>query len=243
MRALIVSDVHSNLEALQAVLLDAERRGGFDQVWSLGDLVGYGPDPGPCVDLLWRHDGVAVAGNHDLAAVGKLGTGDFNEYAAAAVRWTARELDEERKDYLRGLPLKAEVDDFTLAHGSPRDPAWEYVVTPWSAAANFRHFQTDRCLVGHSHIPFVCRQRGDSAAFEPFPENEAVALDRGRFILNPGGLGQPRDGDPRTTYAVYDSDTGAAYHHRVEYDIAATQRKIVESGLPLFLAARLASGR
>ena len=242
MRALIVSDVHSNLEALRAVLRDAERRGGFDQVWALGDLVGYGPDPGPCLDLLRRRDGVVVAGNHDLAAVGKLGTEAFNSYAAA-VHWTAGRLSEEHKGYLRGLPLKAEIDDFTLVHGSPRDPVWEYVVTPRSAAANFRHFDTGRCLVGHSHVPFVCRQRGDTAVFDPFPLDEPVDLGAERVILNPGGLGQPRDGDPRTTYLLYDSATGAVSHHRVEYDIPATQRKILEAGLPPFLAARLASGR
>ena len=141
------------------------------------------------------------------------------------------------------LPLKTEVDNFTLAHGSPRDPVWEYVVTPWSAAANFRYFRTDRCLVGHSHIPFICRPSDDSAVFGPFPLDEAVPLDAGRAIVNPGGLGQPRDGDPRTTYAVYDADAGAVYHHRVEYDIRKTQEKIVERGLPLFLALRLAEGR
>ena len=243
MRALIVSDIHSNLEALQAVLEDAGRRGGFDQVWALGDLVGYGPDPGPCLDILREHDVVAVAGNHDLAAVGKLGTEAFNDYAAAAVHWTAVQLDEEQKSYLRELPLRAEVEGFTLVHGSPRDPVWEYVVTPWSAAANFRHFETDRCLVGHSHIPFVCRQRDDTAVFSSFPPDEPVPLDAERVIMNPGGLGQPRDGDPRTTYAVYDSATGAISHHRVEYDIPKTQQKILESGLPPFLAARLASGR
>ena len=243
MRALIVSDIHSNLEALRAVLGDAERRGGFDQVWALGDLVGYGPDPGLCLDLLLRHDVIAVAGNHDLAAVGKLGTEAFNSYAAAAVHWTSAQLSEGHNDYLRGLPLKTEVDKFTLVHGSPRDPVWEYVVTPWSAAANFRHFETDRCLVGHSHIPFVCRQRDDTAVFSAFPLDEAVDLGSERVILNPGGLGQPRDADPRTTYVLYDSATGAVYHHRVEYDIPKTQRKILEAGLPPFLAARLASGR
>ena len=243
MRALIVSDIHSNLEAFQAVLGDAENRGGFDQIWSLGDLVGYGPDPGPCVDLIRQHDGVAVAGNHDLAAVGKLGTEAFNDYAAAAVHWTAEQLGEEQKSYLRALPLKTEVDNFTLAHGSPRDPVWEYVVTPQSAAANFRYFRTDRCLVGHSHIPFICRPRDDTAVFGPFPLDEAVPLGPGRVIVNPGGLGQPRDGDPRATYAVYDADAGAVYHHRVEYDIPKTQEKIVERGLPMFLALRLAGGR
>ncbi len=243
MRALIISDIHSNLEALRAVLTDAERRGGFDQVWSLGDLVGYGPDPVACVDLLREHDGVAVAGNHDLAAVGKLGTEAFNDYAAAAVHWTSERLGDEQRVYLRELPLRAEVDSFTLVHGSPRDPVWEYVVTPWSAAENFRHFDTARCLVGHSHLPFVCRQRDGGAVFEPFPLDEPVDLGAGRVIVNPGGLGQPRDGDPRTTYAIYDSAAGAAYHHRVEYDIPTTQRKIVEADLPLFLAARLASGR
>ena len=243
MRALIVSDVHSNLEALQAVLSDAEDRGGFDQIWSLGDLVGYGPDPGPCVDLIRRHDGVAVAGNHDLAAVGKLGTEAFNDYAAAAVRWTSGQLGEEQRSYLRELPLRAETHDFTLVHGSPRDPVWEYVVTPRSAAENFRYFDTGRCLVGHSHIPFICRPRDGTAVFGPFPLDEAVPLDSGRAIVNPGGLGQPRDGDPRTTYAVYDTDAGAVYRHRVDYDIASTQEKIVEAGLPPFLALRLASGR
>lgn len=225
------------------MLDDAGRRGGFDQVWVLGDLVGYGADPGPCLDLLLRHDIVAVAGNHDLAAIGKLGTEAFNDYAAAAVHWTAGQLEDEHRSYLGDLPLKTEVEGFTLVHGSPRDPVWEYVVTPWSAAANFRHFETDRCLVGHSHIPFVCRQRDDTAVFSPFPPDEPVELGGERVILNPGGLGQPRDGDPRTTYAVYDSASNAVSHRRVEYDIPTTQRKILDAGLPPFLAARLAGGR
>ena len=129
MRALIVSDVHSNFEALESVLTDARSRGGFDQVWSLGDVVGYGPDPGACIDLLLRHDLRAVAGNHDLAAIGRLSLEAFNPYAAAANRWTAGQLTAEHVEHLAGLELRLELDEFTVVHGSPRDPIWEYVVT------------------------------------------------------------------------------------------------------------------
>lgn len=243
MRALIVSDVHANLEAFQAVLTDAEERSGFDQIWSLGDLVGYGPDPGACIELIRQYDGQAVAGNHDLAAIGKLSTEAFNVHALAAAQWTIEQLTEDHKKYLGGLPLKIETDNFTLAHGSPRDPVWEYVVSPGSAAANFGHFETDRCLVGHSHIPFICRPQEETAVFQQFPLDTAIELGTDRLIINPGGLGQPRDGDPRATYAIYDSDAGTAYHHRAEYDIPKTQEKMADHGLPEFLAVRLASGR
>ncbi len=243
LRALIVSDIHANLEAFEAVLKDAGERGGFDQIWSLGDLVGYGPDPGPCIDLIRQYDGVSVAGNHDLAAIGKLSTEAFNVHAAAAAHWTMEQLTEEHQAYLRGLPLKAEVDNFTLAHGSPRDPVWEYVVSPSSGAANFGHFGTNRCLVGHSHIPFICRPQEDTAVFQPFPLETAIELGTDRMIINPGGLGQPRDGDPRSTYAIYDAGAGTAYHYRAEYDIPKTQEKMADRGLPAFLAVRLDSGR
>ena len=171
------------------MLKDAGERGGFDQVWSLGDLVGYGPDPGPCIDLIRQYDGVSVAGNHDLAAIGKLSTEAFNVHAAAAADWTMEQLTEEHQAYLRGLPLKAEVDNFTLAHGSPRDPVWEYVVSPSSAAANFGHFETNRCLVGHSHIPFICRPQEHTAVFQPLPIETAIELGTDRMIINPGGVG------------------------------------------------------
>ena len=243
MRALIVSDIHSNLEALESVLEDARSRGGFDQVWSLGDVVGYGPDPGPCIDLLLRHDLHAVAGNHDLAAIGKLSLEAFNPYAAAANRWTAGQLSTAQVEHLAGLELRIELDEFTVVHGSPRDPIWEYVVTVQAAVASFNHFDTYWCLVGHSHIPFVCRPSAQGAEFMQFPLDAPVALDEQQVLINPGSVGQPRDGDPTASYAVYDSEASTVTHHRVEYDVAATQEKMRGHDLPQYLIDRLPLGR
>ena len=155
MKALIVSDVHSNLEALESVVEDAKNRGGFDEIWFLGDLVGYGPDPSACIALLRLHKLRAVAGNHDLASFGRLGLESFNDYAAAAARWTAEQISTEDADWLANLPLRIEVEDFTMVHGSPKDPVWEYVVSVPVAAVSFQHFTTTKCLVGHSHVPFL----------------------------------------------------------------------------------------
>ena len=243
MRAVIVSDVHSNIEAFRSVLNDAEKRGPVDQLWSLGDLVGYGPDPVECIELLRQHDAVSVAGNHDLASAGKLSLEAFNVYAAAASEWNTKQLTDEHLTYLKGLPLRLETEDHTVVHGSPRDPVWEYVVTAASAKASFLHFDTSRCLVGHSHIPFICRPQEDGAAFFDFPLDTPVVLGSDRLIINPGSVGQPRDGDPRASYAIYDSDEGAVVHHRAEYDIPTTQEKMGERGLPTYLAERLANGR
>ena len=243
MRAVIVSDIHSNLEALRSVLDDAESKGAFDEIWSLGDLVGYGPDPVECIDLIRQFDGVNVAGNHDLASAGKLSLEAFNAYAAAASEWNTRQLTEEHLAFLSGLPLRLETEDHTVVHGSPRDPVWEYVVTAAAAKASFLHFDTSRCLVGHSHIPFICRPQEDGAVFLDFPLDTPVLLGTDRLIINPGSVGQPRDGDPRASYAIYDSDQGAVTHYRAEYDIPTTQEKMGERGLPTFLAERLVNGR
>ena len=243
MRALIVSDIHSNVEAFRSVIDHAGSGGGFDQIWQLGDLVGYGPDPGGCIDLLLEYDHVGVAGNHDLAAVGRLGLEQFNIYAAAAARWTRTQLSDDQNDYLRRLPLRVEADDFTAVHGSPRDPVWEYVVSRDIATANFGHFSTRRCLVGHSHLPFICRLKDTGAEFLDFPLNVAIALGDERCIVNPGSVGQPRDGVPTSSYALYDSDAGTIEHRRAAYDIPATQRKMRERGLPGYLIDRLAAGR
>ncbi len=242
MRALIVSDIHSNLEALESVIDDANGSGGFDEVWALGDVVGYGPDPAGCIELLRRHDAKCVAGNHDLAASGKMGVEQFNRYAAEAARWTAGQLGRTEVEYLRGLPLRLEMRGFTAVHGSPRDPVWEYVVNSAAALAAFEDIETRLCLVGHSHVPFVCRLENGAPAFR-LATGRPEDLKEGRAIVNPGSVGQPRDGDPRTSYAVYDSDSEAITHYRVEYDIPATQRKMHERGLPEYLAERLTYGR
>ncbi|MBM3934784.1 MAG: metallophosphoesterase family protein [SAR202 cluster bacterium] len=243
MRALIVSDVHSNLEAFEGVIEDAQKRGGFDEIWSLGDLVGYGPDPGACVDLLRKHKNRSVAGNHDLAAVGRLSLEAFNTYAASAIHWAVAQLKEDHIKYLRDLPIRVETEDFTIVHGSPRDPVWEYVVSVAAATASFLHLGTKRCLVGHSHLPFLCKPQGQSAAFFDFPLDRPFALKNDRIIINPGSVGQPRDGDARASYALYNSKDKSVTHHRVKYDVAVTQKKMKERGLPGYLADRLPHGR
>ena len=243
MRVLIVADVHSNLEAFTSVIEDASRRGGFSQIWSLGDLVGYGPDPVECLKLLGGHRHVAVAGNHDLAAAGRLSVEAFNEYAAEANRWTAAQLTPEEASTLASQPLKSVQGEFTLVHGSPRDPVWEYVVSQSSAAVSFLHFDTNWCLLGHSHVPFLCMPIENSPAFRTFPEDSPVTLGGDRMLINPGSVGQPRDGDPRASYAIYDSDEHSIFHHRTEYDVAETQQKMAKAGLPQYLIDRLPLGR
>ena len=162
MRALILSDIHSNLEALTSVMTDAVDRGGFDVVWCLGDLVGYGPDPEACVQLIRCYNLLAVAGNHDLAAVGKRDAEDFNYAAKAAIQWTSSQLSGEDTDFLINLPTVVTVEPFTLVHGSLRAPVDEYLLEPDSALATLDLLQSPFCLVGHSHIPFICRENGGS---------------------------------------------------------------------------------
>jgi diadenosine tetraphosphatase ApaH/serine/threonine PP2A family protein phosphatase len=243
LRALIVSDVHSNIEAFQSVVDDARLRGGFDQVWSLGDLVGYGPDPEECIELIRGYDHLAVAGNHDLASIGRLGLEMFNPHAAAANRWTSTRLSDEHRSYLDGQELRQQAEGFTLVHGSPRDPVWEYVVSADSASAVFQDIGTAWCLVGHSHIPFVCTASENGVLFAEAVSGSPVELSSEKLIVNPGGVGQPRDADPRASYAVFDSAANTVTHHRVEYDIQATQEKMRRHGLPPFLIERLAHGR
>ena len=243
MRALIVSDVHSNLEAFQSVITQTNEMDGFDQIWLLGDLVGYGPDPNACIDLLRQFDHVGVAGNHDLAAVGKIGLQKFNMHAAAAARWTTTQLTGEHVDFLGQLPVRFEVHDFTLVHGSPRDPVWEYVITAASATASFSRFDTKRCLVGHSHVPFLCAPEGKSAQFFDFPVDLPIRLMDARLIINPGSVGQPRDGLPTASYAVFSSEEQTITHYRAEYNIAATQKRMTEQNLPQYLIDRLTRGR
>ena len=244
MRCLVVADVHSNLEALRAVIAHAEADGGFERVLCLGDVVGYGPDPGECLALLRSYPHAAVAGNHDLAAVGDLSVETFNPAARAAALWTRRMLTPDEQAYLRSNPLRCEEAETTLVHGTPREPVWEYFL-PWLMPPPvrdqcFRLFDTPLCLLGHSHLPFACDESG---AVTPLQPGAGIALDGARLIVNPGSVGQPRDGDPRAACAVYDTEARALTHHRVEYDIERTQRKMAAAGLPDSLAARLSFGR
>ena len=243
MRYAIISDIHANLTAFIAVLDDIKGWGGVDKVWCLGDIVGYGPDPHECIEALRQIDHICVAGNHDLASIGKIGTDEFNPDAAESCRWTAKQLTSGDIAYLEKLPMVIEEADFTLVHGSPRDPVWEYLLTTSQAKENFALFKTQGCLVGHSHVPlmFSCDENGDFSG-KRFLTDVKVVPGRERMIINPGGVGQPRDGDPQASYIIYDSESGLMKLYRIPYDIEATQKGMVERGLPMSLVTRLNYG-
>jgi len=243
MRYAIIADIHANLAAFTAVMDDIERQGGVEEVWCLGDIVGYGPEPHESISLLRQTNHVCVVGNHDWAAIGKADTSDFNPDAATACLWTAQQLSPEDVEYLGNLPLVIEKDDFTLAHGSPREPIWEYLLSTSTAEANFTFFKSRFCLVGHSHQPLVFRyDETGTCSFSQFVTSIGLVLGESRLIINPGGVGQPRDGDPRASYAIYDRENKLARLYRVPYDIRATQTKMIAHGLPMPLVARLSYG-
>jgi diadenosine tetraphosphatase ApaH/serine/threonine PP2A family protein phosphatase len=244
-RIQVISDIHSNLEALEAVLQHAQQHGPIREVWCLGDIVGYGPNPRECIAIVQEKATVCIAGNHDLGAIGKIGLETFNAVAATACRWTGQQLTPGEQAFLNALEPKTRRGEFTLAHGSPREPIWEYVVSIGTALASFSHFQTEYCLVGHSHIPFLCAKdpRLQNCHFYELPSEDIVVLGAERLILNPGSVGQPRDGNPKASYLIYDTELRAVAHHRVDYPIATTQEKILKAGLPQQLAERLSYGR
>jgi diadenosine tetraphosphatase ApaH/serine/threonine PP2A family protein phosphatase len=244
MRIAIVSDVHANIEGLTAALRHAENAGALDEVWCLGDIVGYGPQPGAVIAELRARPLTAVAGNHDRAATGLMDVDEFNPAAASAVRWTRHQLTPGEQAFLAGLPLTGVTGDFTLAHGSLRDPVWEYLLTPEQADAQFARQTTPYSLVGHSHLPFWFEELpGRGPVLQRAAAGATVQLGERRLIINPGSTGQPRDGDPRASYALYDSAAATVTWHRVEYDVAATQRKMRDARLDAWLIERLAVGR
>jgi len=241
MRVLVLSDVHANLAALNAVLADA---GCFDMIWSLGDVVGYGPDPNACISRLREHSHVSVAGNHDWGTLGKLDLADFNPDARHANLWTRDQLTPESRDYLEALPEVLVEGDFTLVHGSPRHPIWEYLLYAGLAKLSFSYYETSTCLVGHTHVPVVFRDDAESERCHMMrlPESTVISLDQERCIVNPGGVGQPRDGDPRAAYLLLDTEGPTIEHRRVAYDIAETQRRMRSADLSPRNIARLEFG-
>ena len=245
MRYLVLSDIHSNWEALQAVVSAAD--GLYERIVCLGDLVGYGADPNPVVDWVRDHVVAVIRGNHDKACSGKEGLEWFNEIARDAALWTLRQLNEPNLAYLLGLrkgPLEA--DGMTLVHGSILDED-EYVVSPREAANVFPYLDGKITFFGHTHLQggFV-QSKGRLMAIRPKPNRGPQYLELrpdDKYLVNPGSVGQPRDGDWRAAFVVYDSEQGRLDFHRLEYDVVTAQRKIVEAGLPVHLAARLAVGR
>lgn len=243
MRIAVLSDIHGNLPALEAVLAALKP---YDAVWELGDIVGYGPQPDEVVARLAAEGATGVRGNHDSAAVGLLDTDAFNDDARTAVEWTAARIQSTTRDWLAALPLRVDSPPFTLVHGSPRDPTWEYVYSAGMARANMPLFETPYCLVGHTHVPLVFRQRSSKVDGVGVRDGTSLALGAERLIINPGSVGQPRDGDPRASALLIDTDAGegagALEFHRVAYPIEQTQELMEQAGLPRRLAARLQFG-
>ena len=240
MRIGVVSDIHSNLTALLTVLDDM---GPVDALWCLGDFVGYGPWPNECIELLRERGVQAIAGNHDLAAIGTISSEEFNGDAAIAAEWTAHALTPESRAYLLTLEPMAEIEGVTFAHGSPREPVWEYMLSAGTAAAGFETISTDLCLVGHTHIPSLFTEHESGVPQVSYMAGgSSSAVDTARLIVNPGSVGQPRDRDPRAAYLVFDTESGELAWRRVDYDIAKVQKRMEKVGLPRFLIERLTYG-
>ncbi|MEI8106057.1 MAG: metallophosphoesterase family protein [Actinomycetes bacterium] len=238
MRVAVLSDIHANVHALEAVLAAADAD-NVDAVWCLGDLVGYGPQPNRCVALVAERAALCLAGNHDLAAIEKLPLAMFNGDAGTAVRWTSGVLDPAARAFLSGLAPTASIDGVELFHGSPLDPIWDYVLSEHAAEASFRATTAPLVLVGHSHAQLALSWNGRRVSGGVARDGDRVAIDHGRHLLNPGSVGQPRDDDARAAWLVLDTTAGHATFHRTAYPVAATQAEIRERGLPESLASRL----
>ncbi len=241
MRVLVISDIHANVVALDAVLADAGR---VDAAWCLGDLVGYGPNPNESINRVQElPDLVCLLGNHDAAAIHKLDLTTFNPEARFSVEWTQGQLTEENKNFLIERPEKVEIGEVTLAHGSPRQPVYEYLLDTRAATENFEYFDTPFCFIGHTHLPVLFLfQEGDYLASLTIPPIHDDLLLIPRTIINPGSVGQPRDRDPRAAYAIFDTEKNTWDYRRVKYAINETQERMAAAGLPERHIIRLEGG-
>jgi predicted phosphodiesterase len=243
MRIAVISDVHSNLLALDAVLAQA---GAVDAVWHLGDIVGYGPEPDAVVERLSALGAIGVRGNHDAAACGGAEIDWFNPEARSAMEWTREVISDRTRSWLGGLPERREAADFTLVHGSGRDPTWEYVTSTAAAHESLAVMKTRHGVNGHTHFPVAFLETGDRirrVGPDGGSGDSTVGLDHGRLLLNPGSVGQPRDGDPRASYLILDTDAGTATWGRTAYDVDAVGVAMRAAGLPARLIERLRHGR
>lgn len=241
MRILVISDVHANLTALEAVLADA---GVVDAVWCLGDVVGYGPDPNECVARIRGLNHLTcIIGNHDAAALDRIPIESFNLEARRSIKWMQNVLTKESYIFLSKLPETIVESQVTLAHGSPRNPVWEYLLDVASAEQNLKYFDTQVCMVGHTHLPIGYLMDPDTHGMHGviFQPDERLEL-KSRAVINPGSVGQPRDHDPRASYAIFYPEECVWEVHRVKYDISAVQHRIQEAALPMQHALRLLEG-
>jgi predicted phosphodiesterase len=235
----VISDIHGNLHALESVLRSVEAESP-DELWCLGDLVGYGPQPNRCCDLVAERADVCLIGNHDLGVLGRIDLEDFSPDAAASARWTAEVLDDEPRRYLESLSPEAPLDRAELFHASPRDPVWEYVLAPEVAFLSLQATEKPLVLVGHSHV--ALRFGAEELMLALGEEGSEIDLSSQRWLLNPGSVGQPRDGNPRAAWLLLDFEAQTAAYRRIEYPVEKTQAEIRERGLPEPLALRLESG-
>jgi predicted phosphodiesterase len=242
MRVLVISDIHANYTALMAVLSDA---GQVDETWCLGDLVGYGPDPNAVVEEVRDIANLTcILGNHDMAVIGKMPLEAFNGDARRSLEYHEKVLSASNMDFMRSLSANLKVcGEATLAHGSPRDPLWEYILNALSAQVNFDHFDTPWCFVGHSHIQctFTLDDNTNRVTVKQSKADETVTLHP-KMILNPGSVGQPRDRNPKSAYAIYDTEADTWTPRRVAYNIPEVQKRIREANLPEKHATRIAEG-
>ncbi len=240
MQILVISDIHSNLTALESVLEDAGR---FDEVWCLGDVVGYGPEPNACVEKIMQLDNlICVLGNHDAAVLGRIDINAFNNEAKRSLIWQRGRLSEKSQLFLESLPDLRTLTNTTLVHGSPRNPVWEYIMDTNTASKNFSAFSTHACLVGHTHVPSVFQlNENNKTDLRFYAPNIPVKIHE-KFILNPGSVGQPRDRDSRAAYVLHDSEDDTWEFKRVEYDVERVQFEILQNGLPRLHAYRLIEG-
>jgi len=239
-KVLVISDVHANLTALEAVLKDA---GDFDEVWCLGDITGYGPDPNECIERVRSLPNLTcLSGNHDQAVLNRISLLDFNDEARYAVMWTSNVISKENFLFLSSQPTFTTIGDYTLAHASPRHPIWEYILDTQIAKVNFNHFKTSFCLVGHTHLPLLFYQNGKHQVLMDVPQAEEWITLSGRCIINPGSVGQPRDHNPLASYLILDPLERMVQYRRVAYDIAAVQKRMLQVGLPYRHVARLSNG-
>jgi predicted phosphodiesterase len=242
MRVAVLSDIHGNLHALEAVLAALEPEAP-DELWCLGDLVGYGARPNECCAAIEARSSICLVGNHDLAVRGTIDLSEFSGDAGTAARWTREVLSPESLAWLRSLEPQGTRAGVALFHGSARDPVWEYVLSDTVALATLELTEEAVVLVGHSHAALHVQLAADGFNGGLSPAGTEVDLALGRTLLNPGSVGQPRDGDPRAAYLLLDLDARTASYRRTEYDVARTQAEIREAGLPKLLASRLGTGQ
>jgi predicted phosphodiesterase len=243
MQVAIVSDIHSNRHAFQAVLDDIARTDAAE-MWCLGDLVGYGAEPDACVQLARRHAAICLAGNHDMAVTGEIALDEFSRGAEIAARWTQEVMDPRNVEWLRTLRPSDEDRSVGLYHASPRDPVWEYVLSALLAELCLDAQSHRVCLVGHSHVALAfVRREGDLATGEPRRGGDELDISEGEWLLNPGSVGQPRDGDARAAWLLLDLEARTAAWRRVEYDVGGAQAAIRAARLPDSLADRLSYGQ